>query len=403
MKYDFTTLPDRRGKDAVALDGLGKIPGIAPEAPAEGFDAIPMWVADMNFVTFPRIPEAIIARAKHPAYGYFRAAEGYYDRIIDWQRKRNGTEGLLPEYIGYHNGVLGGAVSALRVLCPQGGPVLINVPAYMGFLNMLEDNGFRAVRSPMKRDESGVWRMDFDDMEEKIREYHIHAAILCAPHNPCGRVWERRELEQLMELYRRYDVYVISDEIWSDLILEGHRHIPAQSVSEDAKMRTVALYSVTKTFNLGGLDISYDIIWNPRLRDLVRAEAKRTRYNATNVLSMHALMAAYSPGGDEWVDELCCTLTGNAVYAVRFLGEHAPEIRTSLPEGTYMLFLECGEWLRKREMTLDALLRAGWKVGVAWQDGTAFGWPDSIRMNLALPYERVKEAFERLEKYVFRG
>ena len=196
-------------------------------------------------------------------------------------------------------------------------------------------------------------------------------------------------------------MYVISDEIWSDIILDGHKHIPTQSVSEDAAMRTAALYAVTKTFNLAGLDASYDIIYNPRIRDMVRREAARTRYDSMNVLSMHALMAAYGEDGDVWVDELCRTLTENTRFAVKFLAEHAPEIKCAQPEGTYMLFLDCADWLKSRQMTHKELLKAGWDVGVAWQDGTMFDWPASIRMNLALPYARVAEAFARLGKYVF--
>ena len=401
MKYDFTTLPDRRGKDALAIDSLGKMPGFAPDLPKPGFDAIPMWVADMNFVAFPAIPEAIIARASHPAFGYFGAAEGYYDRIIGWQKKRNGVKNLKEEHIGYHNGVLGGVVSALRTLCAPGDTVLIHSPTYVGFRKTLADNGYHSAVSPLVRDEKGIWRMDFADMEEKLQKKHIHTAILCSPHNPCGRVWEEWELSRLMELYRKYDVYVISDEIWSDIILDGHKHIPTQSVSEDAAMRTVALYAVTKTFNLAGLDASYDIIYNPRIRDMVRREAARTRYDSMNVLSMHALMAAYGEDGDVWVDELCRTLTENTRFAVKFLAEHAPEIRCAQPEGTYMLFLECADWLESRHMTHKELLKAGWDVGVAWQDGTMFDWPLSIRMNLALPYARVAEAFARLGTYVF--
>ncbi|MBO5573005.1 MAG: aminotransferase class I/II-fold pyridoxal phosphate-dependent enzyme [Clostridium sp.] len=403
MEYDFTTLPDRRGRDALALDGLGTMPGFAPDAPKDGFDPIPMWVADMNFKTFPAIPEAIIARAAHPAYGYYAAPDEFYGSIIRWQRMRNGAENVTKEEIGYHNGVLGGVVSALRVLLAQGDTVLVNSPTYVGFRKTLRDNGYHAAVSPLRKDEKGIWRMDLEDMEEKIKKYHIHTAILCSPHNPTGRVWEMGELKSLMELYRKYDVYVISDEIWSDLILPGKKHIPAHMVSEDAAMRTVSLYAVTKTFNLAGLDVSYDIIFNPRLRDLVRREAARTRYNTMNVLSMHALMAAYGPGGDGWVDELVQVLAENADCALRFFAEEAPEIRISRPEGTYMLFLECGDWLKARGMTIKQLLKAGWDVGVAWQDGTMFDWPDSIRMNLALPNARVREALDRLKKYVFRG
>ena len=225
MKYDFTSIIDRRGRDAIAVDGL-KGDGFSPAPPKEGFDAIPMWVADMNFPTVPTIQEAIIERAKHPAFGYFQAPAEYFDSIIRWHETRNGVTGLKPEHIGYENGVLGGVISALNCVCSRGDKVLIHSPTYIGFTKSLKNNGYEAVHSPLVKDENGVWRMDFADMEKHLKEEHIHAAILCNPHNPCGRVWERWELEKAMELYKKYDVYVISDEIWSDIILSGHKHTP---------------------------------------------------------------------------------------------------------------------------------------------------------------------------------
>ena len=142
----------------------------------------------------------------------------------------------------------------------------------------------------MKMDKEGIWRMDFEDMEEKIKANKIHAAIFCSPHNPTGRVWERWEIEKAMEIYKKYDVTVISDEIWSDIILFGNHHIPTQSVSEDAKNRTIALYAPSKTFNLAGLIGSYHIIYNKRLKERVVKESSLGHYNSMNVLSMHALM-----------------------------------------------------------------------------------------------------------------
>lgn len=321
MKYDFTSIMDRRGKDALAEDGLGTKPGFAPDAPRDGFDVIPMWVADMNFPTVPTIPAAIAARASHPAYGYFDAAQAYYDAIIRWQSTRNGVQGLCKEHIGYENGVLGGVVSALNVLCSRGDHVLVHCPTYIGFTRSLTNNGYHIVHSPLIRDGQGVWRMDFADMERKIVDQQIHAAIFCSPHNPCGRVWERWEVEQAMALYQKHGVFVVSDEIWSDIILSGHRHIPTQSVSEDARHRTVALYAPSKTFNLAGLVGSYHIIYDQWLRERVEKESSLCHYNDMNVLSMHALIGAYQPEGYIWTDELCQTLTGNVEFACRYIRE----------------------------------------------------------------------------------
>ncbi len=397
MKYDFTSVMDRRGRDAVAVDHI-PIPGVQIR---EGFDHIPMWVADMNFPTVPTIPQAIIERARHPAYGYFDPAGAYFDSIIRWQERRNGVTGLTRECIGYENGVLGGVVSALNVLCSRGGSVLLHSPTYIGFTVSLENNGYRIVHSPLVKDAGGVWRMDLEDMERKLVDHKIHAAVFCSPHNPCGRVWERGEIEAAMELFRKHDVFVISDEIWSDLLLDGRRHIPTQSVSEDARNRTVALYAPSKTFNLAGLVGSYHIIYNSWLRERVRKESSLSHYNSMNVLSMHALIGAYGPEGEAWLEELRQVLTGNVDFACAYIREHFPGVEVSRPQGTYMLFLDCTEWCRAHGKTLDELLRAGAEVGVIWQDGRPFHGPCHIRMNLALPLSRVQEAFRRLNEYVF--
>ena len=401
MHYDFTTIMDRHGKDALAVDALGT-PGL-PGAPKEGFDVIPMWVADMNFPTVPTIPEAIIARTEHAAYGYFMPRKEYYDAIIDWQFKRNGVEGLLPEHIGYANGVLGGVVAALNVLCSRGDNVLVHAPTYVGFTHSLENNGYNIVHSHLVQDEQGVWRMDFADMERKIVENKIHAAIFCSPHNPCGRVWERWEIEEAMALYKKHDVFVISDEIWSDLILGDHVHIPTQSVSEDAKTRTVAMYAPSKTFNLAGLVGSYSIVYNKWLRDRMEKEASLSHYNSMNVLSMHALIGAYKPEGHIWLEELRQVLTGNVDFACDYIEKHFEGVSVSKPQGTYMLFVDCGGWCEKHGKTIDDILKASHDVGVALQDGRAFHGKTHLRLNLALPRARVEEAFRRLDNFVFNA
>ncbi len=403
MKYDFTSIIDRRGMDALAVDGLGAAYGFSPDGPKEGFDAIPMWVADQNFATCPAVTEAIAARVKHPLFGYFIPRDEYYDAIIRWQETRNRVTGLKREHIGYENGVLGGVISALNVFCSKGDKVLIHSPTYVGFTECAGNNGYRFVHSPLTRDEGGVWRMDFADMEEKLKTQKIHAAIFCSPHNPCGRVWERWEIERAMALYQKYDVFVISDEIWSDILLNGHRHIPTQSVSEDARGRTVALYAPSKTFNLAGLVGSYHVIYDPWLRERVEKESSLSHYNEMNVLSMHALIGAYGPEGQAWADELCRVLSENVNFACDYIRERFDGVDAAKPEGTFMLYLDCAQWLKKHGKTLDELEKAGWDVGVAWQDGRMFRGATNLRLNLALPLTRVKEAFARMDKYVFNA
>ena len=397
MKYDFTTILDRRGKDSLAADkipfeGLSVDPGFAP---------IPMWIADMSFVTAPPVMEALYKRLEMPNFGYFPLPAEYFARIIRWQRKRNGVEGLLPEHIGYENGVLGGVSAALQAFTAPGEKILVHSPTYVGFTHTFEDTGRVAVHSPLKRDEAGVWRMDYEDMDRKLKEHSIHMAIFCSPHNPCGRVWERWEIEKAMEVYAANDCLVISDEIWSDIIMPGHKHIPTQSVSADARERTIAFYAPSKTFSLAGLVGSYHIIYNKYLRDRVVTQSRLSHYNDCNVLSVHALIGAFSPEGEEWTDEMIAVVDDNLGYACDFINAHFPGVKVMRPQGTYMLFLDCGEWCRQHGISIQELQARGVRCGVIWQNGEAFFHPDSIRMNFALPHSLAVEAMDRLEKYVF--
>ena len=411
MKYDFTSIMDRHGKDAIAVDvvpqpdagGNFTMKLLSDVTIRDGLDNIPMWVADMNFPTCPTIPEAIIERAKHPAFGYFQPTDEYFDAIIKWHEKRNGVKGLAREHIGYENGVLGGVVSALNVFCSKGDNVLLHTPTYIGFTGALTNNGYNMVLSPLVKDEAGVWRMDFEDMEKLIVEKKIHATVFCSPHNPCGRVWEKWEVEKAMELFKKHDVFVVSDEIWSDIILAGHKHVPTQSVSEDAKMRTAAIYAPSKTFNLAGLVGSYHIVYNQWIRERMDKESSLPHYNDMNVFSLHALIGAYKSEGYEWCDELCETITGNIDYACDYIAKHFEGVEVSKPQGTYMLFLDCSKWCEAHGKTIDDVEKAGLECGVIWQDGRMFHGPCHIRLNLALPRSRVKEAFERMDKYVFNA
>ena len=397
MKYDFTTVLDRHGRDSEAFD---KIP-FAGVRPDEGFDVIPMWVADMSFPCAPSVMNAIYKRMEMPNFGYFELPKEYFDCIIDWQSRRNGVEGLRPEHIGYENGVLGGVSSAVQAFSAPGDKILVHSPTYVGFTHTMDDTGRIIIHSELKRDENGIWRMDYEDMDRKLKENNIHLAIFCSPHNPCGRVWERWEIERAMEVYAANDCVVISDEIWSDIIMPGHRHIPTQSVSEDAKNRVIAFYAPSKTFSLAGLVGSYHIIYNKYLRDRVVRQSAMTHYNDLNVLSVRALTGAFCREGEEWTEEMISVIDENIGYACKFISENFPGVSFMRPQGTYMLSLDCGEFCRARGITITELQHRGIRCGVIWQNGEAFIYPNSIRMNLALPKSRLIEAMDRLKKYVF--
>lgn len=396
MKYDFETAVDRFGKDSISAN-------IVPwnVTPDEGFSRIPMWCADMSFLVAPPVMKAINKRLEFQSFGYFELSDEYFDSIISWQSRRNGVQGLMKEHIGYENGVLGGVSSAIQALSAPGDKILLHSPTYIGFTHVLNDIGRTAVHSPLVRDEHGVWRMDYADMDRKIKENGIHLAIFCSPHNPCGRVWEREEIEKAMEVFAANHCVVISDEIWSDIVMPGYKHIPTQSVSDDAKTRTVAFYAPSKTFSLAGLIGSYHIIYNPYLRDRVTRQGELSHYNDCNVLSMHALIGAYSAEGEEWADEMISVIDENFAYACDFIGKNFPGVQVMRPQGTYMMFLDCGEWLAAHNTTLRELEHRGVRAGVIWQNGEDFFGKNSIRINLALPKALLAEALERLKKYAF--
>lgn len=397
MKYDFTTVINRAGNDALAADRI-PIPGACVK---DGYRKIPMWIADMNFATLPDIPKAIEERLQHPIYGYYEPTEAYYEAIIKWRKEHNHMMDLEKCHIGYENGVLGCLSSALTALTTQGEAVLVHSPCYVGFLHVLKDLGRKVVFSELKQDENGVWRMDYEDMDHKIKENKIHFVIFCSPHNPTGRVWEKEEIMAAMEVYQKNNCVVVSDEIWADITMPGQQHIPTLNVSEDAKSRTIAIYAPSKTFNLAGLIGSYHIIYDEYLRDKITRQGALTHYNSMNVLSMHALIAAYSENGKEWIEELRQVLQENVEYAISFIREHFEGVTCATPQGTYMLYLDVSKWCEAHDMTIDELLCAGVSVGVIWQDGRAFGMDNTIRLNLASPKSEIEEAFGRLKKFVF--
>lgn len=396
MPYDFTTVLDRRGMDSIAADMIPWDVSVD-----EGFDAIPMWVADMAYPVAPPVLDAMRKRLEFPSLGYYAMSDEYFDSILSWQRRRHGVEGLEREHIGYENGVLGGVAAAVQAFTAPGEKILVHSPTYVGFTHTVGNLGRVLVHSPLRRDEDGIWRMDYADMEEKIAAEHIHLVIFCSPHNPAGRVWERAELEKAMAVFEKHDCLVISDEIWSDIVMPGFRHIPTQSVSEDARRRTIAFYAPSKTFSLAGLVGSYHIVYSRYLRERLVRQSEQSHYNSCNVLSMHALVGAYSPEGERWAEEMIRAVDGNFAYACGFIAEHFPGVKVMRPQGTYMLFLDCHDWCAAHGVPIGELQRRAVRKGVIWQNGEDFVWPETIRMNLALPLSRLREAMERLKQYAF--
>lgn len=397
MKYDFTSIIDRHNKDSIAVDAIYRPIWKSPAKPKEGYSFIPLWVADMNFATCPAITEAIIERASHPLYGYFNPTDQYYDAIIKWHKKRNGLE-ISREMIGYENGVHGLVTSAVQVLTQPGDGVFVHSPVYVGYRSDIEGLGRHSIYSELKKDEDGIYRMDYEDMDRVIRENNVHLAILCSPHNPCGRVWTREELEKALAVFEKNECYVISDEIWSDLIMPGHKFVPTLSINDWAKSHVITATAISKTFNTAGLVASYHIIMDKYLRDRITLYGENTHYNEMNVFSEHALIAAYSEEGEAWLGELITVLNDNLSYVVDYIHKNFDGVSVTMPEGTYMLFIDFDDWLKSHGVAQNELLKKFHEVGVGVQDGRQFRGNTSIRMNTALPKSLLIEAMKRMNE-----
>ena len=394
--YDFKTHMEREGHDALAYDVIPYEGAVVKE----GIKRIPMWVADMNFPVFEGIINSMEERLHMPHFGYYNMSDEYYDGIINWHKERYGSK-ILKEHIAYENGVLGCLASAISALTKEGDCILVHSPVYVGFIKTIENLNRKLILSPLKKDKDGIYRMDFLDMEEKIKDNNIKICLLCSPHNPTGRVWHKEELEEVTKLYAKYDCTVVCDEIWSDIVLKGNRHIPYYSVNNESFNRSICMYAPSKTFNLAGLIGAYHVIPNKEIREKVDKISVSTHYNYCNVLSMYALTGAYTKDGAIWVNELNETINKNVSLAYEFFKGELKDIEVSRPEGTYMLLVDCSKWCVNNNISFDELLKKGIYEGIIWNDGRAFHAGESIRLNLALPFDILEEALIRMKERIF--
>ena len=394
--YDFKTHMEREGHDALAYDVIPYEGAVVKE----GIKRIPMWVADMNFPVFEGIINNMEKRLHMPHFGYYNMSDEYYDGIINWHKERYGSK-ILKEHIAYENGVIGCLASAISALTKEGDCILVHSPVYVGFIKTIENLNRKLILSPLKKDKDGIYRMDFLDMEEKIKDNNIKICLLCSPHNPTGRVWHKEELEEVTKLYAKYDCTVVCDEIWSDIVLKGNRHIPYYSVNNESFNRSICMYAPSKTFNLAGLIGAYHVIPNKEIREKVDKISVSTHYNYCNVLSMYALTGAYTKDGAMWVNELNETINKNVSLAYEFFKGELKDIEVSRPEGTYMLLVDCSKWCVNNNISFDELLKKGIYEGIIWNDGRAFHAGESIRLNLALPFDILEEALIRMKERIF--
>lgn len=380
MKYDFDKKVVRKNTGCIKWD-------LGDES------VIPMWVADMDFETPQPVIDAVKKRAEHGIYGYSFLQDSYYEALINWMNKRHGWK-VQKEWIAFAPGVVPAVNMLVRALTQPGDKVIIQSPVYYPFYKAVTNNGCQVIENPLIY-EKGRYFMDFEDLERKIKDDRVKLLILCSPHNPVGRVWTREELTKLGNLCLKYEVLIISDEIHSDLIYSGNKHIPFASLSQQFAENSIVCTAPSKTFNLAGLQTSNIIIPNRKIRKLYDNVLESNGINEPNVFGIKACEAAYRDG-EEWLHELLEYLEDNRDYLINYIESHIPEIKAIKPEGTYLVWLDCSKLGMKSEKLHEFFME---KAKVWFDEGYIFGCggENFERVNIACPRATIEEALKRME------
>lgn len=355
-------------------------------------DVFPMWVADMDFKCCDEILNDMHKKIDHGIFGYSKNGEKYFNAINNWYNTNFGTE-LKQEWLITTPSIVFALATAVKTLTSENDYVLINNPVYYPFTEVVEDNKRKIISSDLVLI-NGHYEIDFEDFENKIKQYNIKVFLLCSPHNPVGRVWTKNELDKIIKLCNKYNVFIVSDEIHSDFVWNGN-HICLLKY-QDYQDNIILCTSPTKTFNLAGLQVSNIFIPNPEVRQKFQLELWNTGYSLINIMGLVACQSAYEKG-QNWLVELKKYLLDNINYVDIFLKEKLPKIKLIYPEGTYLLWLDFNE-LNLSDDKIEELMI---KEAKLWLDnGKMFGNSGKgfQRINIALPRENLKIALEHLEK-----
>ncbi len=352
-----------------------------------------MWVADMDIETPSFVMDAIRERAEHAVLGYEGVPDSMFDAQIEWIQKRHGYS-VQREWMYYSPSVVASINLCIQAFTEIGEKVIVQSPVYFPFYTSVSNNERVVLKNPLK-EEDGYYSIDFEALEASIDE-QTKLLLLCSPHNPVGRVWSRDELQQLGEICIKHDILILADEIHSDLIFKGSKHIPMASLSTELENRTISCYGPGKTFNMAGLAISTLCIANPELRKKFEKFYKAVHFAEGTVFGHVGFQAAYKNGSD-WLDSLLEHLQGNIDYLELCLKEYMPSIKMLKPEGTYLVWLDCrGLGLSYKD--LKAFFFEEAKLGLS--SGVSFGKEGDgfMRMNIATPRATVEEAVSRLHQ-----
>lgn len=387
MRYNFDEAPCRENTNCLKWDKREEVFGKT--------DVIPMWIADMDFTTPPFIIKALRERLDHEILGYSYRPDSYFEAFINWVSELHGWE-ISREWIEFSPGVVPALNLCTHAYTSPGDEIIIQPPVYPPFFGAVNDHGRKLVFNPLVDTEQG-FRIDFEGLRKVITP-KTRMLILSNPHNPVGRVWTLEELTELAEICHDRRIVILSDEIHSDLVLPGARHIPLASVSQKAASVTVTCMAPSKTFNLAGLSTSSMIISDPGLMEKFRKTLVGLHLHLGNIFGNVASEAAYTQGR-EWLEQLMNYIEGNVDLVINFCRERLPVIRPVRPEATYMIWLDCRAMERNSQELNRFFVE---EAGVGMNEGSRFGpgGEGFMRMNLACPKATVVRALEQIENAI---
>lgn len=383
MEYDFSRPTDRRGTDSYKWDS-------APEA-----DIIPLWVADMDFETFPCITEALQRRVAHGIFGYTRVPEAYYEAVCRWFGKRHGWH-INREDIIYTSGVVPAVSAVIKALTLPGDQVIVQGPVYNCFFSSIRNNGCEMVSNSLIYNKEELrYEIDFDDLERKLKHERARLMLLCNPHNPGGRVWTRDELTRVAELCRKYGVRVVSDEIHCELTLYDNEYVPFGSLPDELSRDSITCCSPSKAFNTAGLQIANIVCRDAEVRNRINRAININEVCDVNPFGVIALQAAYSDEGYEWLTQLRAYISSNYDLLRERFARELPKCKVMRMEGTYLAWIDCSE-LHIPSDEIEKMLMHENKVWV--NAGSMYGAEGAafIRINMACTSELLNEGITRI-------